>query len=250
MVAKYVAYQDENKAWFEKLETIYKRKDIIDLEGVEITRPALAALSEFLAKNRSRFWHRIFNTHPRIKEIKSTTYSADVRPEDFKPLVEAFKKNTGITSFTTDYTIMSDEDEQVIRLQLMLNKSRLSIMGKKFGLFWDTYYYYSIAWGVAECLVFVFPTLSIIKLTLIAMPLLFGMNRFLDTQLKAAKQYDFSKKEIIDALKPGQACADGYKAFLMPSSWTPLAYLGYSVESNEYQTRYKITQPCFNLKPR
>ena len=221
----------------------HQKKNVLDLERYLLNAEAIKDLAFYISMNTPFF----FFESSRVKEIKAPLLTNDLTDEDFEPLIEALKKNNRVTALTMDFRQISPETEQKIRTQLMLNKA-IQKMRPNLGLL-D---YATTGLTAAAIFTAITPTLpfTLVFFSAIASRLVY--NSYFFHQLQKAKYSDFSKPENTQAIKRGKNSTDSWISYLNPRTYTPMAYMGYTIEKENLRTKYDVNTECFkpNLRKR
>lgn len=219
----------------------FQNKNILDLERCTLDKERIENLSFYIEKQKPFFFQKAT-----LKEIKMPSLVADLKDEDFEPLIQALKANNRITSLTMNYTGVSASVEQQIRTQLMLNQARKKLLDKPGGLLSTLLNHYLFQAAIAAQLLTAFiPALPAMYVLIGAMALRFVSQSYFNRKLNNAKTLDFEQPQNKAAIELGKNAAHSWLTYLNPKAYTPLAYLGYTIEREKLSTKYDVQSECF-----
>jgi len=232
---------------YDRFKTQHRKKDVLDFTHDPLTTQDIENLAFYISQQTLGFLPELISGKLTfVKEIKAPILAENLRQEDFKPLLEALKKNNHITTLTMDVRPLSAEIEQKMRTQLMLNKAR-----QKMHRHAKLINYATRGVLAASFLTTLFPTFSFLAAFLGLFITQLAYNTYFFHRLQQAKSYDFTHPENTQAIERGKKATDSWLAYLNPKTYTPMAYLGYTVEKENLSTKYGVTTPCFTptLRP-
>lgn len=241
-VAEIIVLLKRNNA-FHQFHTQFQKEDILDLERCQFDAALIRDLA-FYIDNKSK----LFTDRLEIKEIKIPNLEKNLTDADLTPLVNALKKNNSIVSLTMDYRKVSAAIEEQIRTQLMLNKARRKLLDKPTGFISQLFNYTFKALLIAQLVTVVAPVSYFIPILLSAIGLRLLTQHYFSNRLNQAKQRDFSNPVNTTGIERGKQATDSLLAYLNPKCYTPMAYLGYTIERDKLSTKYDVKTECF--KPR
>jgi hypothetical protein len=241
-VSEIIVLLKRNNA-FHQFHTRFQKEDILDLERCQFDAELIRDLA-FYIDNKSK----LLTDRSDIKEIKIPNLEKNLTDADLMPLVNALKKNNSIVSLTMDYRKVSAEIEEQIRTQLMLNKARQKLLDKPTDFFSGLFNYAFKALLTAQLVTIIAPVSYFIPILLSAIGLRLLTQIYFSNRLNQAKQRDFSNPVNTTGIARGKQAADSLLAYLNPKCYTPMAYLGYTIEREKLSTKFDVKTECFQPK--
>ncbi|MFO1258723.1 MAG: hypothetical protein U1E78_10010 [Gammaproteobacteria bacterium] len=221
-------------------QNTFQKENILDLQRCTLDKEQLEDLAFYIQRQKPFFFQSAS-----LKEIKMPMLEADLKDKDFASLIEALKANNRITSLTMCYEGVSDSVEQQIRTQLMLNKARTKILDKPGSLLGNSLNYLFKSEILVLPLLALVPALPFIPVLLGVIALRFASQAYFSRELNNAKTLDLTQPENTAAIKLGKEAAHSWLAYLNPKAYTPMAYLGYTIERDNLSAKYGVEAECF-----
>jgi len=210
--------------FYNLLKTKYCKQNILDLQNIHVDLKNANCLITFIKEQR---W---------IKEIKMPNLSIALTEEEYTPLVNAIKQNNLITSLTMDMRNLSKDNKEEIRKHLMLNKAQKKVHPTV-----------NILQGFVMIALFhvavPFINLGFVFVFFVCAKSLY--NFYFTKGLEQAKSANYADPENAQAIERGKNATNSWLSYLNPKSYTPMAYLGYTIEKNHLRTKYGVKTPCF-----